>query len=301
MKKTCNRLSLTIGFLILQTIFVNAQDSLSTYRPADTSNFSMVRELISNENLAIKQNPKSLDAYVKRACYYRHLCKYQASIADFKKAIELEPDSHLLSALHYWIGGGLDRINDFKGAIEHFTLAIESGKNHIGSIKKTGIREMDMDINIPRLYYDRGLVKNRLKQYQSALDDFNLALEYYPDWSEAYFGMGLSYERQEKYDSAIYFYKKAINENMYLVSAYNNVASIYTTQKNYTQALKYYEKAIMLEPSYEFPYGGLMDLKLEMGDKEGACITAKRYIKIFGGFYPETNANELIKKYCEGK
>lgn len=290
-----------IGLLFLAVNNSHAQDSLGTYRPADTSKFAMVRDLIVHENSEIKQNPKNIVAYVKRGGYYRHLCKNQLSIDDFYKAIELETDSHLISALYYWIGGAKDRLSNFNGAIEDFTTSIYFGENNIKCTKFIGMREMDMDIDLSRLYYDRGLVKNRIKQYQSAISDFEKAMEYHPDWSEAYFGIGLSYDRQEKYDSAIYNYKKAIKEDMYLVSAYNNLATIYTNQKKYSQAMPLYEKAIMLEPNYEYAYVGLMDLKLEMGDKQGACTIAQKYINKFGGYYSESENKDFVKKYCEGK
>jgi len=76
-------------------------------------------------------------------------------------------------------------IGDYKLSISYFEFAVKiSGKNEI----KEAARE-----NLAVAYYNRGTAYNTLKQHETAIEDFNKALEHNPKYVMAYNNRGNAY------------------------------------------------------------------------------------------------------------
>lgn len=106
------------------------------------------QEAIADFTKAIKINPTYKDAYYWRAYVYRKLKNYQAGIADYTKLISLNPDSRLF------------------------------------------------------YYYDRGNAYRELKNYQAAIADYTKAMKINPNDADAYFNRGIAYSELRDYETA---------------------------------------------------------------------------------------------------
>ena len=92
---------------------------------------------------------------------------YQGAVADYTKAIEINPSD---ADLYYYRGGAKEDLKDYQGAIADYTKAIE-------------INPSDAD-----WYSFRGFAKSQLEDYKGAIDDYTKAIEIDP--LDQYFYIG---------------------------------------------------------------------------------------------------------------
>jgi len=107
--------------------------------------------------------------------------QYPGAIADFTKAIELEPD---FASAYQNRGVAKAASEDFLGAIADYTKVIE-------------LRPDDAEA-----YYSRGTAKCRLKAFEGGIDDFTKAIELKPDHAGAYYNRGNAYLDLDKKSEA---------------------------------------------------------------------------------------------------
>jgi len=101
---------------------------------------------------------------------YKHR-DYYGAIADYAKAIELDPKN--VDAYYY---SGLAKVNlhNFVGAIVDYTKAIEINPKSANT------------------FYNRGNAKHELHDYTGAIADFTKAIEINPKLRNAYYNRGIS-------------------------------------------------------------------------------------------------------------
>ena len=112
---------------------------------------------IADYNKAIEINPDFSEAYENRAKAKDKLKDYEGAIVDYSEVIILSPNN---SYAYYFRGGVKSSLDDYRGAIADFTKAIE------------------IDSKFGEAYYIRGLIKQRyLNDKDSACLDFSKAGE----------------------------------------------------------------------------------------------------------------------------
>ena len=96
----------------------------------------------------------------------------------------------------------------------------------------------------------RALVFYYQQQYESAIEDYNRAVEFNPFSAEAYFNRGNAYTYLGVYDLAIEDYNRAIKLNPRSAEVYfnNNRGVAYKSLGQYWQALSDFQRAIELNP-----------------------------------------------------
>ncbi|MDR2906281.1 MAG: tetratricopeptide repeat protein [Helicobacteraceae bacterium] len=153
---------------------------------ADNRDFQAAINLLS-EVIAI--NPNNSNAYNYRGYMYYELQNYDQAIADYTKAIELDPDGR---ALYYNNRGfAYNELKNYKQAIADFTKAIALNPE-----------------NAPA-YYSRGNAYNKLKNYKQAIADFTKAIELDPNHSFAYNNRAVAHYELKNYNKARKDAKKA--------------------------------------------------------------------------------------------
>ena len=66
--------------------------------------------------------------------------------------------------------------------------------------------------------------------------------------------MGLVYEKKKEYDSAIESYKKAVEIEPLYAEAFYNMANSYKIKRDFNRAIDNYKKAIDIESDYALAY-----------------------------------------------
>ncbi|MDE0089334.1 MAG: tetratricopeptide repeat protein [Candidatus Poribacteria bacterium] len=223
---------------------------------------------------------------------------YQASIDNFDKAIELDPN--YAEAYHY--RGDAYRL---RGQKEDFQKAIADYD------KGVALKPDYTEIHV--IYNNRGLAKVGLKDYAEAIKDYTKAIELKSNYAEAHYNRGDAYRLQGqkdgfqkaignpnfkkadkdytetiklKSDFADAYYKRklakeALGQNdaakLDFVMAYFLWGVEANTSKQYQEAIKNFDTILELEPDIAFVYshrgsakGALGKSKADLGDLEGA-------------------------------
>jgi tetratricopeptide (TPR) repeat protein len=132
---------------------------------------------------------KDADGYHGRGFTYFAKNQYDLAIADFTKALELDPN-YLVA--HYNRGVAYFDLGQYDQAIADFTKAMELGLKGKGS------------------YHIRGLAYAKQGQYDLAIADFSKVLELDPKDAATYNNRGISYLLKGQYKQTIADLTKAI-------------------------------------------------------------------------------------------
>jgi tetratricopeptide (TPR) repeat protein len=142
------------------------------YRGDAYTNLKEYQRAIADFDRALELNPSYTRAYNNRGNVYLDLKEYQRAIADYERAIELDPKP----AYAYRNRGLAYRnLKEYQRAIADYERAIE------------------LDPSYALAYDSRGDAYYDLKEYQRAIADYERAIELDPSSVNGYFGRGLTY------------------------------------------------------------------------------------------------------------
>ncbi len=171
--------------------------------------------------------------YCKRGWAYSSLKNYQQAIADFERALELDPNYAWAYGsrgwAYYWF-------KDYQRAFADFN------------------RSLELDPNDAFAYYRRGWAYDALKNYQQAIADFNHAVELDPNFTYAYRGRGWVYHNLKEYQQAIVDFNRALELDPNFTYAYTSRGWAYYWLKEYQRAFTDFNRALELDPNDAFAY-----------------------------------------------
>jgi tetratricopeptide (TPR) repeat protein/S1-C subfamily serine protease len=215
---------------------------------------------------AITLAPRAL-WYLNRGILYHNQQKYNLALADYTKAIELNPNY----ALAYNNRGTLyDDQQKYELALADYNQAIELNRNNAQAYYNRGNlyydlqkydlalsdynKAIDINPNFANAYNNRGNLYDDLQKYDLALSDYNQALQLNPNDPMAYLNRGLLYYNLQKYELALADYNQAIRINPNYALAYNNRGGLYKDLQKYDLALSDINKAIEINPNFANAY-----------------------------------------------
>jgi tetratricopeptide (TPR) repeat protein/V8-like Glu-specific endopeptidase len=212
---------------------------------------------LANQALSIRP---SADGYFFSAYSKSGLKDYQRAIADYSKAIELEPQA---ANVYYNRALIKSKTKDYQGSIIDLSKTISIDPQDDGA------------------YYNRGLNKHILKDYQGAIVDYSNAITINPQDDDAYNNRGLAkIKSKDDYKGAIADYNKAIAINPQSAAAYANRGSAKRQSKDYQGAIADYNKAIAINPQETAGYYNRGNTKRELNDYQGAIADYNKAIAI---------------------
>ena len=152
-------------------------------------------------------------------------------------------------------------------------------------------------------YNNRGNAYYRLNQYEKAIEDFNMAIEFNPKYAKAYRNRGNVHFKLNQYEKAIEDYKKAMGLNPNLAEAYNNRGLAYHKLNQYEEAIKDYKKAIELDPRGANAYYNRGNAYRGLNQYEEAIKDYKKAIELdprdANAYYNRGNAYRDLNKHEE--
>jgi tetratricopeptide (TPR) repeat protein len=188
-----------------------------------------------------------------------HNGDYYGAIADYTKAIELNPKYGLA---FYNRGVSKFALKDNSGAIADYTKAIEINPN-------------DYDA-----YSNRGVAKKNLQDYYGAIADYTKAIEINPKHDDANYNRSISKYLIGDYQGAISDCTKAIEINPKDFTSYNIRGNSKTALKDNYGAIADYTKAIEINPKYGQAYFNRGICKSALKDNYGAIADYTKAIEI---------------------
>jgi len=97
-------------------------------------------------------------------------------------------------------------------------------------------------------HFQEGVSYVNQRDYQRAIEEFNLALNLEPNYVNAYCGIGIAYLNRRKYKEAIEALKKAIALDSEKTIAYYLLGMAYEEIMNYGEAIAAWKKFLALSP-----------------------------------------------------
>ncbi|WP_312876476.1 SAV_2336 N-terminal domain-related protein [Streptomyces bohaiensis] len=190
-------------------------------------------QAIADFTRAIELEPDNAANYRWRGLAGHSAGDYQRAIADFTRAIELEPDN---AANHRWRGLAGHSAGDYQRAIADLTRAIEL--------------EPDNAAN----HHLRGLVGHSAGDYQRAIADLTRAIELEPDNAWDYHLRGLAHRAARNNEQAIADLTRAIELEPDNAANHRWRGRASHSAGDYQRAIADFTRAIELEPDNAWDY-----------------------------------------------
>ncbi len=186
--------------------------------------------------------------YSYRGNAYDYLEKFAEAIADYDRAIAIEPQ-----AIYYYNrGNAYQDLDQYETAIADYDRALQ------------------LDPQFASVYNNRGFAYYDLGQYETAIADYDRALQLDPDEVFAYNNRGNAYANLGQYERAIGDYDRAIELDPEYVHAYNGRGSAYDDLGQYERAIGDYDRANELDPEFTFAYNNRGVAYIKLGQNEMA-------------------------------
>jgi tetratricopeptide (TPR) repeat protein len=199
------------------------------------------------------------DAYFYRAIGKQFKMQYDSAMADFNKAILLNPKDARM-----YLGRGRNRadMKDMKGAIEDFDYAIRldsmnsyayfnraiakcQTNDSIGALKDYD-KVLKLDPENALTYFNRAELKEKFGDLYGSIEDYNHAEEISPNNVFTFFNRAIVWYRLKNYHNAIKDNTSAINLNPVFATAYYNRSIARRNINDYRGSENDYKTAIKI-------------------------------------------------------
>lgn len=258
-------------------------------------------------NDVIKKDPAVEYAYNNRGIVLMNQERYDESVSDFSRAIELNPVYPIV-----FLNRGIARIrqNKYAEAIADFDKAIELKPENPDAWFNRGValrnvgrneealqdfqRTLELKPQFPMAYYNRGTLNMNRKHYSEAINDFTSAIKTDSAFADSYLNRGVAYMIGNKKKEALQDFNRAIDLKPGFINAYYNRGNYYLSEKNYREAIGDYTRAIELKSDYSAAYYNRGLAAFYQGNKQSACDDFNKAATL--GFAPASTA---ISQLCK--
>jgi tetratricopeptide (TPR) repeat protein len=129
-------------------------------------------------------------------------------------------------------------------------------------------------------YYDLGMEKHELEDYQGAIDDFTQSIRLDPDYAIAYYWRAAAKDALEDYQGAIDDFTQSIRLDPDYAIAYYWRAAAKDALEDYQGAIDDFTQSIRLDPDDGYAYSCRADAKYKLEDYQGAIDDYTQRIKL---------------------
>jgi tetratricopeptide (TPR) repeat protein len=188
--------------------------------------------------------------YFYRGFAQRQMGSAEAALADYDRAIELNPE---FAAAYLNRGAAHYHLGEIEEAVADYTRAVE------------------LDPENTNAYYNRALAYQALGEPDLAIEDYSRAIDLNPQFAAAYLSRGILYRDGGEPEKAIEDYTRAIEADPEYADAYNNRGYLNAQMGvNLDEALEDIERALELDPDAAYIWDSLGYVRYRLGDYEDA-------------------------------
>ncbi len=199
---------------------------------------------------AIRLNPSHVDAYYNRGLGKAEIIDFQGAIEDFNGAIRLNPNH---TDAYYNRGLAKYGLGDYEGAILDFNETIRLNPNHRDACDRCKLLKDKQNKELRRkvdLTLANASLKNKLGDYQGAIEDVNETIRLKNDHPYPYYQRGYAKNKLGDYQGAIEDINEAIRLSLDHSYVYYERGCAKYELGNYQEAIKDFNKAIRLNSKY---------------------------------------------------
>ena len=216
--------------------------------------------ILCNTFINISFSDSSLaEKHYKDATTYHNLEEFEQAIAEYRKALALNPNSPII---YNRLGVAYSELKQYDAALDAYQRAL-------------ALSPMTAEP-----HYNMGLVYLKQGDLPRALKAFKRATTINTEWGEAYTGLGEVYLKQGDFGQAVHAYKQATRLNLNKnPSAILGLGKVYTKQERWDEAITAVEKAIEIQMDNTEAHYQLAQIYIKRGEKEKATA-AMEFFKV---------------------
>ena len=180
------------------------------------------------------------------------------------KAVELLPND---AEINLTAGRIFMQKQDFESALSYLKKSVESDPSNTEAIR-----------NLAQIYYDTDDMEKSIETYEDAINketDRNQK-------ADLYFNLGILYNKIDNFEEAEYNFMNALDENPDDIEAIMGMAQVFENAEKWRKAEKFYRELIAIDPDNPEHYRGMSRVKLQQGEPD----QSKRFLdkaKALGG------------------
>jgi tetratricopeptide (TPR) repeat protein len=234
----------------------------------------------------IRANEKAVWPRVMRAAAWSLQRKHDSAVKELTEVIRLHPSA----ALHDFRGGALLLGGEIDAAIADFDKAIQLDPNRASTFSNRGLaRSLKGDLaqatrdysesirlnpDYSRAFHNRGLTWSARGEPDKAIQDYTEAIRLNPDFREAVHDRALAWLARKNYDKAIQDFDRTLELDPNDARALMGRADAWNLKTDYDRAIRDYSAVLQLDPKN---VAALQD--------RGAAYRAKgEYVKAAGDY-----------------
>ncbi len=142
-------------------------------------------------------------------------------------------------------------------------------------------KAIELDPTFGKAYYGKGLALKKMRKYKDAIQAYKSAVEHSPNYVEAYIALGKMYSQINQPDYAISTYNSAIQNDPSAYKAYYELGAVYLNKKkNYNKAAANFTKATQIKPDYDLAYYSLGVSLIELGRLNEAVLAMENALSV---------------------
>lgn len=134
--------------------------------------------------------------------------------------------------------------------------------------------------SVPISYNNRGLYFYQNQEFKKAMDDYNNAIQYDPNYLEAYINRGILYRKTSKNGKALADFNQALQLKPNEVRARNNRGNVYFSMGEYDKAITDYTKTLAIKADHYTAYGNRGAVYLQIGNYAEALSDFNKTLRL---------------------
>jgi tetratricopeptide (TPR) repeat protein len=198
-----------------------------------------------------------------RGVAYGTLGEKEQAIADYSKAIELDP-GYLIASFNRGVAYG--ETGQWDKAVTDYTRVLMFDPGHVKAFYNRGLayanlgqwskavedysKVIRLESGNTNAFYNRGLAYLNLGLWDKAITDFSETVELDPHYGQAFYTRGIARGNLRQWDQAISDYTQALAINPNSRDIWSNRGVAYSNLGEWVKAIEDYSAAIRIDPAF---------------------------------------------------
>ena len=217
---------------------------------SDSASNAAMKKAITTFEVSARIKPDEAQSYTMLSrC--NHLAGNTDKSEDYiLKAVALSPDD---ATVNVTAGQIFMQKQDFEAALPYVKKAVELEPSNTKSIR-----------NLAQIYYDTGQLEESIQTYEIAIDkETDREVK-----ADLYFNLGILYNRVGDLEEAEYNFINALDENPDDIEAVMGMAQVFETAEKWRKAEKFYRELIAIDPDNPDHYRSMSRVLLQQGEPD---------------------------------
>ena len=209
-----------------------------------------LKKAIATYEVSARIKPDEAQSYIMLSTCNHYAGNTDKSENYILKAVKLSPNN---AGANLTAGQIFMKKQEFETALPYMKKAVELEPSNTKSIR-----------NLAQIYYDMGQLEKSIQTYEVAIDkETDREVK-----ADLYFNLGILYNKVGNLEEAEYHFTNALDENPDDVEAVMGMAQVFENAEKWRKAEKFYRELIAIDPENPDHYRGMSRVLLQQGEPD---------------------------------